>query len=185
MLIFWIIWTTWPTSEILLSILVRSGKKDKKGNDKGSLALIWIILIVAIFMAINIANNFKLPITNAPITNYVGLAIIVIGMIIRFFAIWSLGRLFTVDVTIRENHKIKKDGMYRNVRHPSYTGSLISFAGFGISLNNWLSLITITILVTAVFLYRIKVEEKLLTLQFGEDYIDYKKKTYYLIPWIY
>ena len=185
MLIFRIIWITWLSSEVLLNVLIRSNKKDKKGNDKGSLALIWIAIAVAIFLAINISNNHRIPISNTLIIYYIGLAIIVIGMIFRFIAIFSLGRLFTVDVTIRKDHKIKKDGIYRIVRHPSYMGSLLSFAGFGISLNSWLSLAIIVILITAAFIYRIRVEEKLLIAQFGGDYLEYKKKTYYLIPWIY
>ena len=185
MLIFNIVWITWSASEILLSIFVRSGKKDKKGNDKGSLALIWIIIVAAVFSAIIIANNTEIPISSSQIINYIGLSVIVIGMFVRFIAIFTLGRLFTVDVTIRENHLIKKDGIYRIVRHPSYMGSLISFAGFGISLNNWLSLMTLTILIATVFLYRIKIEEKLLIARFGADYLNYKKNTYSLIPWIY
>lgn len=185
MLLFYIVWITWALSEVLLAILVRSGKNDKKGHDKGSLALIWIIIILAIFSANVIASNFIISISNSVIPPYIGLAIIVIGIIVRFYAIWSLGRLFTVNVTIREGHSIKKDGIYRIVRHPSYSGALISFAGFGISLNNWISLFTIVILVTAAFIYRIRIEEKLLIAQFGDDYLDYKMESYYLIPWIY
>ena len=185
MLIFNIIWIVWAMSEVLLTIIVRSGKNDKKGHDKGTLALIWVVIILSIFSGIFISNNWRITISNSDILIYIGLAIILTGMVIRFYAIWTLGRLFTVNVTIREEHTIKKDGLYRIVRHPSYSGSLLSFAGFGISLNNWISLFTIVIPVAVAFIYRIKIEEKLLMTQFGEDYLDYKKNTYYLIPWIY
>jgi protein-S-isoprenylcysteine O-methyltransferase Ste14 len=96
-----------------------------------------------------------------------------------------LGRLFTVDVTIRDNHQIKKDGVYRFIRHPSYSGSLLSFIGFGISLNNWLSLISVIALITIALVRRISIEEKVLTNQFGADYLEYKRRTYRMIPWIY
>ena len=185
MLIFNIIWAIWMLSEVLLTIIVRSGKSDKKGQDKGTLAMIWIVIFMAMFSGIFISNNWRFVIANSNLVLYTGLSVIVIGMLIRFYAIWSLGRLFTVNVTIREGHTVKKNGIYRIVRHPSYSASLLSFAGFGISLNNWISLLTIVILVTAVFIYRIKIEEKLLVNQFGEDYITYKNMTYYLIPWIY
>lgn len=185
MLIFYIVWIAWALSEILLAILLRSGKKDKKGHDKGTLALLWIMIILAIFSGNFIAINFKFPIGSTSLPLYIGLIFIIFGMILRFYAIWLLGRLFTVNVTIREGHSIKKDGIYRIVRHPSYLGSLISFAGFGLSLNNWLSLLAIVSLVTTAFIYRIKIEEKLLIAQFGEDYLDYKKESYYLIPWVY
>jgi protein-S-isoprenylcysteine O-methyltransferase Ste14 len=116
---------------------------------------------------------------------YLGLFLIAVGMIFRFISIWTLGRLFTVDVTIRDDHKIQKDGVYRLIRHPSYSGSILSFIGFGISLNNWISLIVISIPVIFAMLNRIKIEERLLIDQFGIEYIGYMKRTYCLIPWIY
>ena len=96
-----------------------------------------------------------------------------------------MGKYFTVDVTIREGHQIKKDGVYSILRHPSYSASLLTFLGLGLFLNNWISLIIAFIPPFLAFLYRIKIEEKALTEQFGQDYIDYKKQTKKLIPFIY
>ncbi|MGD0709965.1 MAG: isoprenylcysteine carboxylmethyltransferase family protein [Bacteroidales bacterium] len=185
MMIFIIIWIIWCCSEILLNRLMLSGSNDKKGQDKGSLGFMWIMITLSIFSGIIFSSYVKILISDQLIVPYIGLAIIVVGMILRFISIWTLGSFFTVDVTIREDHKIKKDGVYRFLRHPSYSGSLLSFIGFGISLNNWLSLIVVTILITVGLINRIRIEEKVLTDQFGADYLDYKKNTYRLIPWIY
>ena len=165
--------------------LLRSGQYDKKGQDKGSLGVVWITVAIAITSGVFCSINFNFPIGRLLIIPYIGLILIVIGMIIRFIAVWSLGRLFTVDVTIRENHVIKQDGLYKIIRHPSYSGMLLSFIGFGISLNNWISLLIITILVTIALLYRIRIEERLLINQFGSEYTEYMKRTYLLIPFIY
>jgi protein-S-isoprenylcysteine O-methyltransferase Ste14 len=183
MIIFWIVWALWCLSEILLNLRMRSG--DKKGLDKGSLRIIWIIITVAISSGVILADNTPFLISNRILIPHIGLAVVIAGITLRFLAIWSLGKMFTVDVTIRENHQIKKDGIYKTIRHPSYSGSLISFIGFGLSLNNWLSLITVFVLVTIALMYRIRVEEKILTAQFGSEYLEYKKHTWYLIPWIY
>ena len=182
---FIIVWSIWALSEIILSRLLRSGQSDKKGQDKGSFRIIWMTVGIANALGIFCTVYFNFPISSLIIIQYLGLFLILTGMTIRFIAVWSLGRLFTVDVTIRENHIIKKDGLYRIIRHPSYTGSILSFIGFGISLNNWLSLVIITVLVSLAMHYRIKIEEKILTEQFGSDYIDYTKTTYRLIPFIY
>jgi len=88
-------------------------------------------------------------------------------------------------VTIRKDHHIKKDGLYGILRHPSYAGSLLSFLGFGLSVNNWLALAIVFIPVLTVFIYRMNVEEKMLTAQFGEEYTDYMKHTSRIVPWIY
>ena len=185
MSLFNIIWIIWFTSEILLNRLVRSGSADKKNQDKGSLIFIWIMIALAITSGILLSKFIKIPISNQLLIPNIGLLTIVLGIILRFFSIWTLGKLFTVDVTIRNNHKIKKDGLYKVIRHPSYLGSLLSFIGFGLSLNNWLSIIAITFFIMTAFLYRIKIEEKALIDHFGKDYLDYKKKTYRLIPWVY
>jgi protein-S-isoprenylcysteine O-methyltransferase Ste14 len=185
MAIFIIVWSIWFISEILLNRLLRSGNVDKKDQDKGSMRIIWITIGVANSLGIVFSVFFHMPIGNFIIIPYFGLFLIIVGMVLRFIAIWSLGRLFTVDVTIRANHKIKKDGIYRIIRHPSYSGSLLSFIGFGISLNNWISLLIISILVTIAMLNRIKIEERLLISQFGQDYLDYMERTYRLLPWIY
>jgi protein-S-isoprenylcysteine O-methyltransferase Ste14 len=185
MLIFIIIWSLWFISEIFLNRFLRSGNRDKKDQDKGTISMIWITVILAVSFGIIADIFFHVPIGNLLIIPYSGLILIVLGMVLRFISVLSLGRLFTVDVTIRDHHKIKKGGVYRLIRHPSYSGSLLSFIGFGISLNNWISLIIITTLVTIAMLYRIKIEERLLMDQFGFEYLDYTKKTYRLIPWIY
>jgi len=185
MLIFRIIWISWCASEILLNRLMHSGSNDRKGQDKGSLIFIWMMIALAISLGFIFAVYFKVPLSHKILISHAGLFIIIVGMAIRFISIWTLGKYFTVDVTIRDDHKLKKDGFYKIIRHPSYSGSLVSFIGFGISLNNWISLTTVVILIMISFIYRIRIEEKVLIDQFGKEYLDYKKNTYRLIPWIY
>ena len=106
-------------------------------------------------------------------------------MIIRFIAIRTLGKFFTVNLAIHGDQSLIKAGLYKYIRHPSYTGSLISFVGFGLSLNNWVSLIVIFVPVLITFINRINIEEKLLHEQFGIEYEEYKARTKRLIPMIY
>ena len=184
MWIFITIYTLWISSEVFLSASRRSAKPDS-GTDKGSLKLIWIIIVFANALAYSIAQQMPLPISTNPAIGYVGLALIVIGMIFRFASIAALGKFFTVNVTILEDHKLKQDGFYKYVRHPSYSAALLSFVGYGVSLNNWISLAIVTIAASTVFLVRIGIEERALTNHFGEEYIKYKKKTKRLIPFVY
>jgi len=185
MTVFTIIWSIWFLSEILLNRLFHSGKEDKKNLDKGTIRIIWITIGIANSLGI-LSSILKIfPISSYLLIPYFGLFLIVSGMIFRFISILSLGRFFTVDVTIRNNHKIKKDGVYRLIRHPSYTGSILSFIGFSFSLNNWISLLIISLPVIFAMLHRIKIEEKLLIDQFGIEYTDYMKKTFRLVPWLY
>jgi protein-S-isoprenylcysteine O-methyltransferase Ste14 len=185
MILFIAIWSLWFVSEILLNRLLRSGSDDRKDQDKKTLGLIWRLIGLANSMGILFVIFIRMPISTSWLLPYSGLGLIIIGMVIRFAAIISLGRFFTVDVTIRQDHRIKKDGIYSLIRHPSYLGSILSFIGFGLSLNNWLSLPVIVIPVTMAMLYRIRIEEKVLLDRFGQEYAEYKNDTCSLIPYIY
>lgn len=166
-----------------------SNNSDQKGKDKSSLSLLWIVIISSISLSIFVANihfeDFSLMITTQNWIIYLGLIVLFIGISTRFLIIKSLGKYFTVDVTIREGHQIKKDGIYSVLRHPSYSASLLTFLGLGLFLNNWVALFIAFIPPFLAFLYRIKIEEKALIEQFGQYYIDYKKQTKKLIPFIY
>ena len=172
-------------TEILLNRILRSKSTDKQNADKHSITLIWITIIAAISIAVYISQTVYFPISKNPSIQYIGVSIIFIGIIIRLFAVFTLGQFFTVDVTIRQDHKLKKDGLYKYLRHPSYFASLISFIGMGLTFNNWLSLLLIVAAISIVFMNRIKIEEKVLIEHFGSEYLEYKKVTNGLIPFIY
>jgi len=114
-----------------------------------------------------------------------GLVLMALGIAIRTTAIMQLGRLHTPNVAIREDHQLKTDGLYRLVRHPSYSGALIAFLGFGLALGNWMSLLLIAAITPAIYLYRIAEEDAALLAAFGDAYRDYCGRTKKLIPWIY
>jgi len=183
--IFISVYVLWFLSEIILNTQLRAGKADKQNKDKSSLSFIWITLIISMTAASLFASYYYYPFVASPYIRYTGAGIVLLGIIFRLYAIKTLGRYFTVNVTIREGHKIIKQGLYKYLRHPSYTGSLLSFVGFGISLNNWVSFLIVMIPVTASFIRRMNIEERALTEQFGEEYITYKKQTWRLLPFIY
>ncbi|MDP6909648.1 MAG: isoprenylcysteine carboxylmethyltransferase family protein, partial [Flavobacteriales bacterium] len=146
--LFILVWMLWFGSEILLNRKFRSSDADQKGQDKGSIRVLWIGLLGGNALAVLASMFFTsstLRISSNPQIAYAGLVVTVIGMLFRFYAVWSLGRNFTVDVTIREDHKLHTQGVYGLIRHPSYTGMIISFIGFGISMNTWPGLIAVCV----------------------------------------
>ncbi|MGA9118248.1 MAG: isoprenylcysteine carboxylmethyltransferase family protein, partial [Bacteroidota bacterium] len=106
-------------------------------------------------------------------------------LLVRWLAILSLKRQFTVDVSIAEDHRIIRTGMYRFVRHPAYAGSLLSFLGLALCFSNYVSMVIIFVPICLAFLYRIHVEEEALINAFGSQYLDYCASTRRLIPGIF
>ena len=85
----------------------------------------------------------------------------------------------------KNSKKEKGYGFYKIVRHPSYLGLFMIFTGLAISMNSILSILVICLPVFLVILYRIYVEETVLSEEFGDKYRDYKKTTRKIIPFIY
>jgi protein-S-isoprenylcysteine O-methyltransferase Ste14 len=114
-----------------------------------------------------------------------GFALFVSGLVLRWVAILSLKRSFTVKISILENHQLKTDGVYRWMRHPSYTGLLLYYVGLGLVMNNIISILLL-LLVNGLTLYqRIPLEEQALAEHFGEQWVSFAAKTKRLIPGIY
>ena len=84
------------------------------------------------------------------------------GIVIRIWSIVHLGKFFTVNVAIQEGQRVVQDGPYRFVRHPSYTGSLLSIVGLACLTFNWLGFVIIIVCSLAAYALRISVEEKAL-----------------------
>jgi protein-S-isoprenylcysteine O-methyltransferase Ste14 len=114
-----------------------------------------------------------------------GLLILIFALIIRWSAIYTLGKSFSSNVAILDSQKLNRSGLYRFVRHPSYLGLILVFLAVGIHSRNWLSLAIAVVPTTTAVLYRIHVEESALTRAFGKEYIDYSKVTKRLIPGLY
>jgi len=172
-------------SEFILMLIKRSKKKtSKQRGDKGSLILLWVVITLCFTFGFIFANYSKWGFNNY-ILSGIGYLIILSGMIIRWMSIFQLKKAFTVDVAIGTEQKLKTDGMYKIIRHPSYLGLLLIMIGFSISMNSLISVLLVTIPMFLAINYRIIVEEKLLTEGFGDVYNNYKTKTKRLIPWVY
>jgi protein-S-isoprenylcysteine O-methyltransferase Ste14 len=109
----------------------------------------------------------------------------IFGVVFRFIAIQQLGKFFTVDVILHADHQLIQTGLYKKLRHPSYTGIMITLAGFGLSLNNYLSLVLVVSLFFVALQNRINIEEKALLQKFGMMYEQYSKTTWKLIPFVF
>lgn len=121
----------------------------------------------------------------ADVARLTGLALLCGGILFRIVAIAQLGGFHTPLVAIQEDHRLVQHGLYRHLRHPSYLGACLAFAGFGLTLANWLSAATVLGCCVAGYLYRIHVEETALRERFGDDYESYRKRTPRLIPWVF
>ena len=176
----------WPVSELLLALATHTRKSRGSLRDRGSLFVLWGTISCSMTAAGFMPSLAPKAAFVAPHwLSYAAMALMVAGLLVRWTAIFSLGKAFSVNVAIRDAQMLYRSGLYRVVRHPSYSGMLICFAAIAIVEQNWISAVVVLLFPTAALLYRIHVEEKALNEAFGAQYAEYSKATMRLIPGIY
>jgi protein-S-isoprenylcysteine O-methyltransferase Ste14 len=182
---FWVVFYAWIGAEMWLGYRrwrLPSGATDR---DAGSKA--WVIVSVWTTAALGIGLAFALP--DAAIKSgrtevfVAGLVLMLAGMALRWYAVWVLGAFFTVDVATRPGQVVVQSGPYRWIRHPSYTGGLLTLLGVLVCCCNPVSLVAL-VLALAGYAYRIRVEEEALATDLGAPYRDYMRRTKRLIPFL-
>lgn len=116
---------------------------------------------------------------------YLGITLMLVGLLFRWVAIRQLGQFFVPEVTIQPGQRVIDAGLYRYLRHPSYTGILLTLVGFGFALTNFLSLLLLLGISSPALAYRIRQEEAVLLEAFGEEYRRYMVRTKRLIPFLF
>lgn len=172
-------------SELLLAFAKRSGG-GATGKDANSLRLLWFVIMISVFLGMRAQTQWATAaLPHRHIFAIAGIVLFAAGLLLRWYSILQLGRFFTVDVAIAADHQLVESGPYRLVRHPSYTGALIAFAGFALSLGNWAAFLVMLVPIFFAFVFRMNVEERALIAALGPRYLAYSRRTKRLIPFIY
>ena len=176
----------WTATEILIAIGTRTRRGAGKVTDRGSSIVLWVTITLAITAGETIHYGM-LRNSNGGGHGLVvaAIAVLITGVAIRWTAILSLGNAFSSNVAIRLAQTVYRGGLYRFVRHPSYTGMLLVFLAVGLQERNWIAFIAVMAPTTAAVLYRIHVEEAALNEAFGAEYAAYSEQTKRLIPGVY
>jgi protein-S-isoprenylcysteine O-methyltransferase Ste14 len=156
-------------------------------EDRGSLVVMGIVVgggvIVACILPLVWAEatiaSLLLQLTLA------GMVIFLLGAVLRWWAIFTLGRYFTMQVAVRSTQSVVQSGPYRVLRHPSYTAILIMLLGLGLVLANWASIVVLLVTGLIGLGYRVRVEERALVEALGQPYVDYMRHTKRFIPGVF
>ena len=171
-------------SEIGLGLLKRS-RDDSVDADDSTLRTLWITIVLAV--TAGIAASLRLPAAgiDARTSLWLGCILFVLGLSLRWYSIFYLGRFFTVNVAIHSSHEVIDTGPYSRVRHPSYTGALLAFLGLALCMANWVSLLIVMLPIFWAFARRMTLEETALSSALGTPYISYMRRTKRLAPFVY
>lgn len=148
----------------------------------------WLVRLAAAFVVVGIVNmifqSTGYSWDSAGNSNKylldIGALLTLCGVALAVWARYYLGRNWSGSPSLKEEHELVTGGPYALVRHPIYTGILLAIFGSSLASPEWF---IVFVVVGGMFIRRIGIEEKLMLHTFPQQYPDYKKHSYALIPW--
>ena len=156
-------------------------------QDRGSLVVLIGLQWVGLALNFSLASLFPAAAIPRQQTTLflLGVMAILLGVALRWYAIWTLGRFFTRDVAVSLDQPVVHHGPYRVIRHPAYSGTFLTMLGVGLAMTNWASLISLLLCVFLGHFYRVRIEEQALIRTLGQPYIEYMRRTQRFIPLVF
>ena len=144
-------------------------------------ALILVLIILGVFKVGTLTGQYEVQFNTFRI---IGLIIFIVFSWVQIWSYKLLGSSYSQDIIIQKNHKIITAGIYKIIRHPQYLSQILSDLGAAIALMSYIALPFIILLEIPLFIMRAMLEDKLLKKHFGEEYLSYKNKSGFMIPFI-
>jgi protein-S-isoprenylcysteine O-methyltransferase Ste14 len=120
----------------------------------------------------------------SPLVMAVGLAIEIAGLSLAIWARRHLGRNWSGEITIKQEHQLIRTGPYQHLRHPIYTGLLMMYVGLAVGTGEWLAMVGLAVAVLAYW-RKTRMEEATLGTAFGAEYDTYRANSWAIVPGIF
>ncbi len=142
-------------------------------------AIILVITIVGVFDIGTIKLDAKYD-----VYRLISLILFAISSYMQVFSYKTLGENYSQEVVILKNHKLITTKVYKLVRHPQYFFQIVSDLCVGVALVSYIVIPLVLLVELPMFILRAKLEEKLLLKYFGNEFILYKSKSGFFVPFI-
>ncbi|MGC8696394.1 MAG: methyltransferase family protein [Conexivisphaera sp.] len=180
--LFYCVYSAWFILEVsltwLMPVLRSRGRGRIRVVERRSRALLLLSTFIILFLAF-FFSYFSLYTGIGLLPAWLfapGMALMMMGIAFREWAVVTLGRYFYPRVAIQEGHRVITDGPYGLVRHPAYGGTLIIMAGLSIALRSAVSLAAALAIIYPILWARARREEQLLVQELGEEYLAYSRR---------
>ncbi|GMA98249.1 isoprenylcysteine carboxylmethyltransferase family protein [Pelosinus sp. IPA-1] len=179
--IFWVYW-------IIAGIRIRWSVKSENAGQKGISRFLHLFFVVlAFWLSLSNYNNlilWKIIIIQGQHIKVIGLLLLTLFLAFSIWARIILGRNWSGAIQKVQGQRLVTKGPYKYIRNPIYTGIIGGFIGTFITIGTLASFIGM-LLSVAIYILKIIKEENFLVDTFGNEYVEYKKRTWALIPLIF
>lgn len=182
------------TAGIILLVVIRRRHFWEAGaggntvqEEHGDYSFWWIALAMMAVFYLSPLEYAYLPawIPHTPWMKVCGVGLVVTGGALFVWARRTLGANYSGHVSVKQRQELITTGPYRLIRHPAYAGYLLVALGISMGYSSLIGLVSILVLLLPSMIYRINIEEKVLTEHFGEAYLRYKDMVKRLIPGVW
>lgn len=175
----------WVIFSLYWEIQAKNSAPAISSESKGSRSVHVVLTNLALFLIIlpipPLTQRF-LP--NALIVKLIGLALELAGVAVAIWARRILGRNWSGEITIKQDHQLIRSGPYAIVRHPIYTGLLAMYTGTAIVSGQVHALLGLLVGIIA-YLRKTRMEEANLVKAFGAQYDAYREESWAILPGLY
>lgn len=143
----------------------------------------WLIFAIIAWLVLHYvpAHYSTVAVFHATWLQGLGTLLLLVSTAFTLWSRWVLGKMWATDAEVKEGHELVTTGPYNITRHPIYSGILGMILGSALSLGQGLAFLGL-IAAWVFFMNRIRNEEKLMVMTFGEQYTQYKDRVPQLIP---
>jgi protein-S-isoprenylcysteine O-methyltransferase len=154
---------------------------SRTAQDRGTaVQILWTVYLTQAAALLELVWRRRVAIP-LDLNTWLALAAMISGLALRTWAVVVLGPWFTWNVTVQSGQQLVSHGPYRVIRHPGYTGALITFVASCVLLRSWVAAVVAACALTVAFLRRTRYEEALLHRTLP-GYAAYVSRTGRLLP---
>jgi protein-S-isoprenylcysteine O-methyltransferase Ste14 len=165
----------------LLSEVPEAHRQSRRGASREGLAPAFLICGFVVVLTAWRLHGASWTGGEASVVYVGGIALVVLGPLLRICARRSLGEWFTYAASVGDRRAIVTTGMYSRVRHPAYLGTLLFMYGTALATGSLLGLAMASVAVPLI-LQKARREERLLLARFPIEYSDYRRSVGMLLP---
>ena len=179
------LWLAWGVYWFVAARHVKPAVQSEAAGTR-ALRLFPLILCVILFVSPRALLPYPLGLRWLPLSwswYFLGVALVVVGLALSAWARWHLGSNWSGVISLKQGHDLVRSGPYRLLRHPIYAGLLLAMLGSAIAWGDWRGVLAFALAVVAI-VPRIGAEDALMAKTFGETYLDYRRRTAAIIPFL-
>lgn len=172
----------WPKNAPLVS------RSDQAAHDEVGDRSFWLVLpgFLGVFFGSPLEYIYLRSMEQANLAvQTTALALILSGMALRVWTRLTLKGQYTGHVQVLKGQPLQTGGPYHYVRHPGYAAYLLICVGLAVGLGSLIGLASTFFILLPGLFFRMRVEEEMLTAQYGDAYREYAARTKRLFPGIW